>query len=1132
MTDPPNGTVTLLFTDVESSTQLLRVLGDGYAGVLAGHQRLLRDAILAHRGYEVDTQGDAYFVAFARAIDAIAAAAQAQRAHAAYPWPDGAVVRVRMGVHTGQPLLCDDRYVGLDVHRAARIAAAAHGGQVLLSQATSELVRDDLGEGLDLRSLGEHVLKDFERPEPLYQLIIENLLDLFPPLRGTIGPQIEDSPTSTSARALQFVDRERESETLRARLTAGLAGRGSVVLLAGDAGIGKTRLAEEVAAEARQRGAEVLWGRCWENEGAPPFWPWVEILRGLVRNRPPLVLRAELASGAGLIAELVPELRESASDGLDLPTTPLMTPEEARFQLFDAITTFLTNVARSQPLLLLLDDLHWADKPSLLLLEFLQQHLGDARLLVFGTYRNVDIGPGHPLAEVLPALRRGRGFELVVLKGLEEDAVGDMVASFLEQPMTERAWILARVLQEETEGNPFFVQEELRYLVENERIVQREGIWTSDVTSIAELGLPEAVREVIGRRLSRLSETASRLLPQAAVIGREFEVATLSSLDRVKEAAFDAALDEAELARIIEQVPAHAGRYRFSHALFQETLYAGIPSARRSRLHWQVGEALERRYARYPEPHLSELAYHFVQGWRGREAEKAIDFARRAGEQALVTYAYEDAVRHLETALRLLDSQVAPDTPQRCDLLLKLAEALMRSGGTLRVAEEVAPQAADLAEALGDSERALQACRAGLQALRRYASSSAPLMYGRWLERARPHAKPGSAGRLWLDILLAFPQASEGHGAEIWDARLDNLERARALGDPNLLCLAATCALTPAPPRRWPDQVRLAREFANARWEGVNADERSAFDTYCAAKLLDGGDRQAWTRLHGEMRRRGERLHDPYILFWGFFREHGQLLMDGHLLEALAVQKRMLNETRSAGMQAFGLTNATGPGGRNLLYLGRAAEGGALVEELSGVAGRPPDPHTDLAVLCQAHLNRREAVNAALDWLLTPEGAIAERGIVTIVQYLEAAVLVGHLQAAAVLAETLAPAADAATCRVTYTCAARHLGSAAALLGDRGPALAHFRRALEVSTRIGHRPEIALARLLIAELLLDEDRESTVDGDHSHSEALEHLEFAIAELREMKMQPSLERAAALQRRLLPSMNSPTEDSSR
>jgi eukaryotic-like serine/threonine-protein kinase len=1134
MGSPPDGTVTFLFTDLESSTQLVRLLGDRYPKLLSDHGRLVRDAIAEFGGYEVDTQGDAFFAAFARAGDAVSAALSAQRKLAQYSWPEGVPVRVRMGLHTGQPLLVDGRYVGLDVHRAARITAAAHGGQIVLSRATAGLVRDSLGEQVELRNLGQQSLKDFVEPERLYQLLAEDLPKQFPPLRTGL-PQIDDN-ASRRLRPVRFVDRSRERTALAARLTDTLAGQGGLLLISGEPGIGKTRLAEELAFEARKRGVATLWGRCWENAGAPAFWPWIQMLRQLVENRPPLALRAELGAGAAFIADIVPEVRQWLAE----PAPPThVVPEEARFHLFDAITRFLTNAAQFEPLLLVLDDVHWADTASLLLLQFLLQHLSQARLLLLGTYRDTEVGRGHPLAEVLPSFRRERGFELLRLKGLEEDAVEELVTSFFDGTQDPRAKLLARVLTQETEGNPFFVQEELRYLVENERIVLREGRWDSDVTTVAELELPEAVREVIDRRLTRLPSPSKRLLGEAAVIGREFDVATLEPLEGMGKRELDAALNEAASARIVDEIPGQSRHYRFTHVLFQEALYAGLPSRRRQRLHKRVGEVLEQRYGRDPGQHVSELAYHFCRAGRDGDLEKAIAYSERAGRQALTTYAYEEAVRHFETALRMQQPKQPAKDRIRCDLLLDLAEALSGSGGLRRVVDEVAPDALQLAETCADRERAFRACRAAIEALLRFANQAATTTdeFRTWLDRAARYARPGSPDALWVDMRLQFAQGRLGYPGRTWAARLRSLERARGLGDENFLCLALNSLLATGTPRQWPEQVRWARQYQDHPWQGVAIPQRAAFSIYCAHKLLDAGDRHGWERQHARIRGLAERTRDPNPIFWTLRHQHDRLYLDGALEEDLALLERLVEQAQGAGMRAAGLSSSAQWGVRTRIVLGRASANLTLLENRRTDLRLPVDAY-DAMVLCQAHLGHREEVCEALTWLLSPEGALGKRDLSDVIQYLEAAVLIGHRDATAALAKVLSPARDAATCAAfALTCAARHLSAAAALLGRRRQAMTYARQALAVSSRIGNRPEMALAHLQLAELACNGSGSSDVrqargwQGRVRNRSTREHLDLAIAEFTSMKMHPSLERALALQGRL-PSMNSPTEDSSR
>jgi class 3 adenylate cyclase len=332
----PSGTITFLFTDIEGSTRLLKQLGDRYADVLAAHHRSLGETFAKHGGEVVDTQGDAFFVAFPRARDAVEAAVAAQRALAAQRWPDAVELRVRMGIHTGEPVVGADRYVGLGVHRAARISSIGHGGQVLLSNATRALVEDELPADVGLRDLGEHRLKDLDRPERVFQLVIEGLPHQFPPLKTEVDA------------AAPLVGRVRELMELEASLEEALAGRGSVVLVTGEPGIGKSRLADELAGRSIERGARVLWGRCWEAGGAPAYWPWVQSLRSYVRETERERLRTELGAGAATIAQMLPDVRTLFPD---LPEPPPVETEEARFKLFDATAALLRNAASRLPVI-------------------------------------------------------------------------------------------------------------------------------------------------------------------------------------------------------------------------------------------------------------------------------------------------------------------------------------------------------------------------------------------------------------------------------------------------------------------------------------------------------------------------------------------------------------------------------------------------------------------------------------------------------------------------------------------------------------------------------------------------------------------------------------------------------------
>ena len=286
------------------------------------------------------------------------------------------------------------------------------------------------------------------------------------------------------APATPFVGREPELATLSERLAAASAGHGSMVVLAGEPGIGKTRLAEEVAAQARAHGARALWGRCWEGEGAPAFWPWVQVIRAYLRGHEPEALRAELGPGGADIATLVPELRALLPEA---PAPPALDPAQARFRLFDSITAFLAQAATAQPLVLILDDLHWADIPSLLLLEFLARDVADAHVLVVGSYRDVEVARGHPLMRTLANLARSPHVARLTLAGLTAPEVARAIAEVSGTPPPER---LVTALVGETEGNPLFVTEMVRLLEADGRLAGKaeRGAWSAERRRVPQTG--------------------------------------------------------------------------------------------------------------------------------------------------------------------------------------------------------------------------------------------------------------------------------------------------------------------------------------------------------------------------------------------------------------------------------------------------------------------------------------------------------------------------------------------------------------------------------------------------------------------------------------------------------------------
>lgn len=491
-----------------------------------------------------------------------------------------------------------------------------------------------------------------------------------------------------------FVGREKEMEELKGYVDDALSGRPKLVMLVGEPGIGKTRITEEVSTYARMRNAQVLLGRCYETEGAPSYWPWIQLIRSYVHERPAETLTSEMGPGAGNIAQVVSEVAEKLPG---LPQPPDLDPEQARFRLFDSVAVFLRNASNNKPIVIVIDDLHWADKPSLLLLQFLARELGTTRLLTLGTYRDVELGRHHPLAQMLSELAGEHAVTRITLRGLEEEDV----ARFVELTTgTKPEPSLVQSVHRETEGNPFFVAETVRLLTSEGKLTKSaEGSWS--------VTIPQGVREVLGRRLNRLSADANSMLSVASVVGRDFGLNVLQRVTGMEKDTLLNALEEAIDARVISESEG-IGRYRFSHALVRETLYEDLSTTRRLRLHAGVAEALESLHAGHLDRHLPQLAHHLFEASAAGEVDKAIQYNRLAAERALSLTAYEEAVQLYDRALQVFELKQEPDNTLLCDLLLNLGRAQTSAGETANARESFA-RAADLAAALEDSGRLAQA---------------------------------------------------------------------------------------------------------------------------------------------------------------------------------------------------------------------------------------------------------------------------------------------------------------------------------------------------------------------------------------------------------------------------------------
>jgi len=438
-----------------------------------------------------------------------------------------------------------------------------------------------------------------------------------------------------------FVGREKELERLRKAFDNAVAGHGGLVMLVGEPGIGKTRTTKELETYARMRGAQVLWGRTHESGGAPPYFPWLQAggqySAAHVDDLTTLIGPQMPPGAVNELSRIFPWLKQLPNF---VEPEDVADPEVAQFRLFDAYASYLRAIANQAPLVIALDDLHWADKPTLLMLQHVARELSRMRVLIVANYRDTDITRQSALSETLASLNRESGFDRIVLRGLSREEVAAYIRA--RANVEPRRDVLDRIF-EETEGNAFFLSEVVN-------LMAQEGTLTKD--SISDIAIPDGVREALGRRLNRLSEETNELLQIAAIIGRDFTYDTLTLLGDKDDDALLKMIEEAMDARVIEETE-QAGRFRFTHAQMQETLLAELSTTRRVRLHGQVGEALEKRYGARADERATRLALHFVEAamLSPRHAAKAVRYSKLAALQAEAQSAWGEAARHYEHCL-------------------------------------------------------------------------------------------------------------------------------------------------------------------------------------------------------------------------------------------------------------------------------------------------------------------------------------------------------------------------------------------------------------------------------------------------------------------------------------------------
>lgn len=687
---------TFLIADVRGYTRFTVEHGDEAAARLAARfADIVEDAVTAREGRVVELRGDEALVVFSSPRAALRGAAELQQRFA-QERGGSTPFEVGIGLDAGEAIPVKGGFRGAALNLAARLCSLAGRGEVLASDVLIHLARKI--DGLEYIERGFVQLKGFADPVKVVEVRAMSPADGPEHSTGDVpnsadsGATRDDIPVQQlpiggflgSLPSGMLVGRDGDMQHIRAAIEAVAVGEGRLIMLAGEPGVGKTRLAQEATLLARNRGFMVVTGTCYEPEQGTPFYPFLEAISHAYDAAPPSIhtaVRRQWPSlGKLLPAQSIPRPEEAAGS------------QEEQQRLFWAVTGFLQAITEYVPVALLLDDLQWADGSTLGLLQHLARHTRAHRVLLLGTYRDIDVDRRHPLEAVLLDLSRQQLLQRIAVHRLPVEGTAALVAHSLGVQDTSQEF--ATLLHSHTEGNPFFVQEVLRSLVERGDVYRENGHWSR--RALEEIEVPESVRAVVGQRLSHLSEEAQTLLQEASVLGHTFVFDDLQHVDGRSEVEIERALDDAVTAGLVRE--AGSDIYAFNHNLTQQSLYGELSSRRKRRLHLAAGDTLEQQSAAVRERRLAEMARHFQQA---EVPERALPYTMQVGDRAAAAFAHEDAARYYRTALDL-----AKQTGDRA----REAEAYEKLGGLLtatiryRAALEMLEPAARLFEEIHDRE--------------------------------------------------------------------------------------------------------------------------------------------------------------------------------------------------------------------------------------------------------------------------------------------------------------------------------------------------------------------------------------------------------------------------------------------
>jgi class 3 adenylate cyclase/tetratricopeptide (TPR) repeat protein len=1094
-------TATIVFTDLVGSTELLVRLGhEAYEAVRSSHFDSLRLAASVHQGSEIKSTGDGLVFAFRSAGEAMACMIRMQQGVDLAARRCGGEPRMRIGASSGETTRDGNDLSGIAVVEAARLCAVAVPGQIVVSDLVRGLTR---GLGYELVPVGEFALKGLPEPVSGY---------------GVEWSPREDSDDVIALPAkiaplpsLGLYGRAGEQAIIERCWSAAQEGLRQVVLLAGEPGIGKTRLAAEAGRNAYAQGATVLLGTC-DEDVRHPYRPFVEALEHYLMNAPDDVLLQHVHEHHGDLVRIAPSL---ATRVPNLPSPRSTDAETLRYLMFEAVTDLLATASRRRPVVLILDDLQWAGTPELLLLKHIVRSVTPIRLLVIGTYRDNELARTSPLRALLADLRREAGVVRIAMGGIDEDGVAEFMSVAVGHELDEGQLALARAICRDTAGSPLFVGEVLRDLMDSGAALG-VGEPRSIPGDIRSFGIPEGVKEAIERRLSRLSATTNKVLSIASVIGLEFELKVLKQVAEMPEVTILDALDEATSAALVTEV-AHQGEcYAFNHMLVRATLYEALNSTRRARMHERVGTALEQ--LAYNGRYIDELARHWTAAETVGDVSKAINFARQAGDRALAGLAFEQAARYYEQALSMLTYRDQNVDLLRCDLLMALGDAQRRASDS-KYRETVA-HAVGIARSLGDARRFALSVLGS-------ARPQYPITNNNLVDR--------SLITLYEEAIIGLANEDEGvllaklsfqlAGELMFTPereRRDELSRqavmmARRSGDQVVLAQALHIRASAIN-----DPTTLQERLAATAEQGRLADDLGSLEIRWAAAtqrmgtLLEAGDVEATREMLSRMKQLASELRQA---FFNWATDHALAMMS-----VMAGAPSAEQEVEAA----FELGTRSGQPDARIWYLGqlsvirrdqgRHAELIAPLREFADSLSHMPVWRIVLAGLyCET--DQLDEARAQIDKLAVCDFKIPSdwTWASAVISLAQICYDLGNQNLAALYYPQLQAVADQVGVSgmglVCYGSLAFPCGQLAACLNRWGEAEQYFHHAVEMNLRLGAHPYLVRTRRAHAAMLLDRD------APDDRAQAAKLIDEGRAEADRLRMRREIDRLDRLRHRM-------------